>query len=104
MNYKAWTDFEQNISQTGVQQTYFNLVKAGVVGTLTEGELEYRVENDKADIEICSNSFYFNCRQFVTVKKSDITSYIKANPNKYEVEASRDLVYVQFKEDSLFRR
>jgi len=27
VNYKAWTDFEQNISQTGVQQTYFNLVK-----------------------------------------------------------------------------
>lgn len=51
VNYKAWTDFEQTISQTGVQQTYFNLVKAGVIGTLTEGELDYQLENDKVDLK-----------------------------------------------------
>ena len=34
----------------------------------------------------------------LTVKKSDITNYIKKFPKKYEVEASRNLVYVQFKE------
>ena len=44
-------DFEQNISQTGVQQTYFNLVKAGIIGTLTEGQFDYELENDKADIK-----------------------------------------------------
>ena len=98
VNYKAWTDFEQNISQTGVQQTYFNLVKAGVIGTLTEGELDYELENNKADIKYVQIPFSSIADSLVSVKKSEVKSYIKANLNKYEVEASRDLVYVQFKE------
>jgi parvulin-like peptidyl-prolyl isomerase len=98
VNYKAWTDFEQNISQTGVQQTYFNLVKAGVIGTLTEGELDYELKNNKADIKYVQIPFSSIADSLVSVKKSEVKSYIKANPNKYEVEASRDLVYVQFKE------
>ena len=98
VNYKAWTDFEQSISQTGVQQTYFNLVKAGVIGTLTEGELEYMLENDKADIKYVQIPYTSIADSLVSVKKSEVTSYVKANPSKYEVEASRDLVYVQFKE------
>ena len=98
VNYKAWTDFEQNISQSGVQQTYFNLVKAGIIGTLTEGELDYELENDKADIKYVQIPFTSIADSLVSVKKSEVKSYIKANPNKYEVEASRDLVYVQFKE------
>ena len=98
VNYKAWTDFEQNISQTGVQQTYFNLVKAGVIGTLTEGELEYKLENDKADIKYVQIPYTSIADSLVSVKKSEVERYVKANPSKYEVEASRDLVYVQFKE------
>ena len=98
VNYKAWTDFEQSISQTGVQQTYFNLVKAGVIGTLTEGELEYVLENDKADIKYVQIPFTSIADSLVSVKKSEVASYVKANPSKYKVEASRDLVYVQFKE------
>ena len=98
VNYKAWTDFEQNISQTGVQQTYFNLVKAGVIGTLTEVELDYELKNNKADIKYVKSQFSSIADSLVSVKKSEVKSYIKANPNKYEVEASRDLVYVQFKE------
>ena len=100
VNYKAWTNFEQNISQTGVQQTYFNLVKAGVIGTLTEGELDYVLENDKADIKYVQIPFTSIADSLVSVKKSEIASYVKANPSKYEVEASRDLVYVQFKEEA----
>ena len=100
VNYKAWTDFEQNISQTGVQQTYFNLVKAGVIGTLTEGELDYVLENDKADIKYVQIPFASIADSLVSVKKSEIASYVKANPSKYEVQASRDLVYVQFKEEA----
>jgi peptidyl-prolyl cis-trans isomerase D len=100
VNYKAWTDFEQTISQTGVQQTYFNLVKAGVIGTLTEGELDYQLENDKVDLKYVQIPFSSIPDSVLTVKKSDIKSYIKKYPKKYQVEASRDLVYVQFKEEA----
>ena len=71
VNYKAWTDFEQNISQTGVQQTYFNLVKAGVIGTLTEGELDYELENNKADIKYVQIPFSSIADSLVSVKKSE---------------------------------
>jgi len=98
VNYKAWTDFEQSISQTGIQQTYFNLVKAGIIGTLTEGEFEYILENDKADIKYVQIPYTSIADSLVTVKKSEISSYIKDHPSEYEVEASRGLVYVQFKE------
>ena len=100
VNYKAWTDFEQTISQTGVQQTYFNLVKAGVIGTLTEGELDYQLENDKADLKYVQIPFSSIPDSVLTIKKSDIKNYIKNHPKKYQVEASRDLVYVQFKEEA----
>ena len=100
VNYKAWTDFEQTISQTGVQQTYFNLVKAGVIGTLTEGELDYQLENDKADLKYVQIPFSSIPDSVLKIKKSDIKNYIKKHSKKYEVEASRDLVYVQFKEQA----
>ena len=100
VNYKAWTDFEQTISQTGVQQTYFNLVKAGMIGTLTEGELDYQLENDKVDLKYVQIPFSSIPDSVVNVNKSDIKSYINTHPSKYEVEASRDLVYVQFKEEA----
>ena len=51
VDYKSWTDFEQNVAISGVQQAYFNLVKSGTTGTLTEGELEYKLENDKLDLK-----------------------------------------------------
>ena len=100
VNYKAWTDFEQTISQTGVQQTYFNLVKAGVIGTLTEGELDYQLENDKVDLKYIQIPFSSIPDSILTITKSDIKNYIKKNPKRYEIEASRDLVYVQFKEQA----
>ena len=102
VNYKAWTDFEQTISQTGVQQTYFNLVKAGVIGTLTEGELDYQLENDKADLKYVQIPFSSIPDSVLKIKKSDIKNYIKKHSKKYEVEASRDLEYVQFKEEASF--
>lgn len=102
VNYKAWTDFEQTISQTGVQQTYFNLVKAGVIGTLTEGELDYQLENDKVDLKYIQIPFSSIPDSLLKIKKSDIKNYIKKHSKKYEVEASRDLVYVQFKEEASF--
>ncbi len=100
VNYKSWTDFEQTISQTGVQQTYFNLVKAGVIGTLTEGELDYQLENDKVDLKYVQIPFSSIPDSVLKIKKSDIKNYIKKHSKKYEVEASRDLVYVQFKEQA----
>ena len=100
INYQSWTTFEQNVAVSGVQQTYFNLVKAGITGTLTEGELEYQLENDKVDLKYVQIPYSSIPDSLVTVKKSEIEAYMKRFPKKYEVEASRDLIYVEFKEEA----
>ncbi|RLD28462.1 MAG: peptidylprolyl isomerase [Bacteroidetes bacterium] len=100
INYQAWTNYEGTISAGGRQQTYFNMVKAGVIGTLAEGELEYKLENDKVDIKFVQIPFSSIPDSTITVSKSDIASYINKNKSKYEVSASRDIHFVQFKEEA----
>jgi len=100
INYQAWTNYESTISSGGIQQTYINMVKAGVIGTLAEGELDYKLENDKADIKFVQIPFSSIPDSTITVSKSDIKGYINKNKSKYEVEASRDIHFVQFKEEA----
>jgi peptidyl-prolyl cis-trans isomerase D len=100
INYQAWTNYESTVSAGGRQQTYFNMVKAGVIGTLAEGELDYKLENDKVDIKFIQIPFSSIPDSTITVSKSDITNYINKNKSKYEVDASRDIYFVQFKEEA----
>ena len=100
INYEAWTNYESTISSGGRQQMYLNMVKAGVIGTLAEGELDFKLENDKVDIKFVQIPYSSIPDSTITVKKSDITKYINKNKSKYEVEASRDIHFVQFNEEA----
>ena len=100
IDYKSWTNFEQNVAISGVQQAYFNMVKSGITGTLTEGELDYQLENDKVDLKYVQIPYSIIADSTITVKSSEIKAYMKRFPKKYEVEASRDLVFVEFKEEA----
>ncbi len=100
INYEAWTNYENNIAVGGRQQAYFNMVKAGVIGTLAEAEVDYKLENDKVDIKYVQVPFTSIPDSTISVSKSDITNYINKNKSKYEVEASRDLYFVEFKEEA----
>ena len=96
--YQQWVDYEEQISSNSLQQTYNNMVKAGMIGTLAEGKLEHRLEGDKVDIKYVQIPYSSIPDSTVTVSKSEITSYMNAHKKQYEVDASRDIVYVQFKE------
>ena len=100
IDYKSWTNFEQNVAISGVQQTYFNLVKSGITGTFTEGELDYQLENDKVDLKYVQIPYSSVADSTILVKTSEIKAYMKRFPKKYEVEASRDLIFVEFKEEA----
>ncbi len=100
IDYKSWTNFEQNVAISGVEQAYFNMVKSGITGTLTEGELDYQLENDKVDLKYVQIPFSSVADSTISVKTSEIKAYMKRFPKKYEVEASRDLVFVEFKEEA----
>jgi parvulin-like peptidyl-prolyl isomerase len=99
INYEAWTNFEANIAATGKEQLYTNMVKAGLIGTLADGELDYKLENDNVDIRFVQIPFASIPDSTITVTQSDIKAYINKHKDKYEVDESRDLYYVQFKEE-----
>ncbi len=99
INYAAWTNFEANVAATGKEQMYTSMVKAGLVGTLADGEQNYKLENDKVDIKFIQIPFSSIPDSTITVTKSDVKKYINEHKEKYEVEESRDMYFVKFSEE-----
>ncbi|WP_417199978.1 peptidylprolyl isomerase [Bizionia sp.] len=98
--YQQWIDYENSISVNALQQNYFNMVKAGMIGTLAEGKLQHKLEGDNADIKFVQVPFSSIADSTITVSKAEIETYMKNHRKQYEVEESRDLQYVQFKEEA----
>ncbi|GGD16086.1 peptidylprolyl isomerase [Hyunsoonleella pacifica] len=96
--YQSWIDYEKSVASNALQQNYFNLVKAGLVGTLAEGKLEHQLEGNKVDMKFVQIPYTKVADSTIKVTKSDIEAYIKDHKSQYEVEASRDIKFVEFKE------
>ncbi|MFD0863693.1 peptidylprolyl isomerase [Sungkyunkwania multivorans] len=96
--YAFWTRQEQGIRDNAKEQTYFNLIKAGMGATLKEGELNYRLENDKVNINFVQIPYTSIADSLVEVTKGEIKKYIEAHESEFKVEASRDVQFVLFEE------
>ncbi|RSK41935.1 peptidylprolyl isomerase [Mangrovimonas spongiae] len=96
--YQQWVDYENSIATNSLQQDYFNMVKAGMMGTVAEGELEYKLQNDKVDIKFVQVPYSSIPDSTVTVSKSEIKAYVQDHKNEFEVEETRDVRYVMFEE------
>ncbi|OEK08961.1 peptidylprolyl isomerase [Flavivirga aquatica] len=96
--FESWVNYEKQVASNALNQNYFNLVKAGLTGTLSEGELEHKLEGNKVDIKFVQVSYSSIADSLVEVSKSDISNYIKENKNQYKVDASRDIKFIEFKE------
>ena len=99
ITYESWTSFEGDIASTGKYNSYFNMVKAGVSSTLAEGELNHKLENDKVDVKYVQIPYSSIPDSLVTITKSDISEYVNRNMSQYEVEETRDIYFVEFKEE-----
>ncbi len=100
VNYDSWTNNEQTIAANAVQQTYYNMIKAGVGTTIAEAEDEYFGDAKTVDMRYVQIPYTSIADSLVDVTKSDITAYIKNNGEKYKADASREVVYVEFKEEA----
>lgn len=100
ISYAEWVDNERSIATGAMQQTYFNMIKAGIDATLLEGEADYEMENRLVDIKYALVPYTSIPDSLVDVSKSDVTKYINEHKKKYEVEASRDIHFVQFNEEA----
>ncbi|WP_055434931.1 peptidylprolyl isomerase [Lacinutrix algicola] len=94
--YNRWVLGEESIASGALQQNYINMIKAASNATLAEGELEHKLQNDLVDIKYVSIPYATIPDSTISVSKSEITTYINNNKNKYEAEASRNLQYVKF--------
>lgn len=96
--YDLWLQDEQNIIQSSKEQTYFNLVKAGVGATLKEGELDYKLANDKVDLQYVRVPYSSIADSTISVTKSEIAAYVNEHKEDYKQETSRDIQFVYFEE------
>jgi len=96
--FASWVNYEKQVAANALNQNYFNMVKAGLTGTLAEGKLDHELEGNKVDIKYVQANFSTIPDSIVEVSKSDITNYINNNKNQYKVDASRDIRFVEFKE------
>lgn len=96
--YNLWLQDEQAIIQSAKQQTYFNLIKAGVGATLKEGELDYKLANDKIDIKYVRIPFTSIADSTIAVSKSEIQTYINNHKEDFKQEPARDIQFVYFQE------
>ncbi len=98
LQYDSWLQTEQVIMHLAKEKTYYDLIKAGVGATLKEGELDYKLANDKMDIKYVKVPFSSIPDSSITVAKSEISEYINAHQKDFKQEASRDIHFVYFEE------
>lgn len=98
INYAEWVNNEAAIAVGAKEQTYFNLVKAGVGATLSEAEVEYAMESANVDVKFVNVPYASISDSLVKVSKSEISDYINKHKTKFEAEGSRDIQFVQFTE------
>ncbi len=98
LGYEAWTQQEQALIENAKEQTYFNLVKAGINTTLKEGELAYQLENDKIAIKYAQIPYTSIPDSTITITNAEIENYLKNHKDDFQVEASRDIQYIYFEE------
>lgn len=96
--YDAWLQTEEQIVQMAKEQTYFNLVKAGVGATLKEGELDYKLASEKMDIKYVRVPYSSIADSTISVSKQEIAAYVKEHKSDYKQEKSRDIQFVYFDE------
>ena len=98
LRYDAWLQDEKNIMQATKEQMYFNLIKAGVGATLAEGEFDYRLANDKVDLQYVRVPYSSIADSMIQVSKDEIAAYIKEHEADYKQDKARDLRFVFFEE------
>ncbi|MCD2257697.1 SurA N-terminal domain-containing protein [Psychroserpens luteolus] len=99
LNYDEWVSNENSIATIAKERSYYNMVKAGVSATLNEAEVDHMLENSTRDLKYVQIPYSTINDSLIDVTKADIKAYINENKKQFEVEASRDIVFVEFKEE-----
>ena len=100
VNYESWANNEQTIATNAIQQSYYNMIKAGVSTTIAEAEDEYLADAKSVDVRYVQIPYTSIADSLVEVSKSDIKAYMNKNEEQFKADANREIVYVEFKEEA----
>lgn len=98
INPKIWGDYIKGTTLQAKQDQFFNLVKSGLIATNADGELDYRMENDKRSFTFVNIPYTTIPDSLVEVSKSEIDAYISKHKSQFKVEAQRDIEFVLFED------
>ena len=98
VGYRQWQLQEDILINSSKENSYFNLIKAGVGVTLKEGEVAYKLETDKIDIKFVQVPYTSVADSTVTVTDKEIEAYINEHKDEFEEPATRSVRYVYFEE------
>lgn len=98
LRYDAWLQDEQAIIQSAKERMYFNLIRGGVAATLSEGQFDYKMANEKVDIQYVSVPYGSIADSSIQVSKADIQSYISKHKDDFQQDKARDIRFVYFEE------
>ena len=100
--YENWKNQEKIFESQSNEQIYFNLLRAGINYTQTDGKFEYNLQNDNVDIEYIQIPYSSVEDTLISYNKSDLKKYIDNNKDEFKVNASRNIEYVLFEEKPSF--
>ena len=96
--YFQWSNQENQFNNQIKANTYFNLISSGLNSTFFEGKKQYSTSNSNANISFVKIPYSSIPDSLVSVKNSEISKYIKDNPEDFEQESTRSIDYVIFNE------
>ena len=100
ISYDEWTGNEQSLASNAIQQSYYNMIKAGIGSTVLEAKQEYMADAKTVNMRYVQVPYTSVADSLIEVSKSDIKNYMEAHKDQYQVEATREIVYVEFREEA----
>nr|WP_299387630.1 peptidylprolyl isomerase [Allomuricauda sp.] len=98
VRFDWWLQRENSIIQSAKERIYFNLIKGGVGATLVEGEFDYKMANEKVDIQYVRVPYTAIADSTIQVSTTDIQAYISNHQDDFKQEKARDIRFVYFEE------
>ena len=100
ISYDEWTSNEQSLASNAIQQSYYNMIKAGLGATVLEAKQEYMADSKTVNVRYVQVPYTSVPDSLIDVSKADIKNYMEAHKDKYQVEANREILYVEFREEA----
>ncbi len=94
--YASWIETERSVIAQALERTYFNMIKGSLGATMADGELEYRMENDRVDIQFVHVPYSTIPDDQATVSEAEIEDYMRSHQDRFTVDPQVSIRYVLF--------